>query len=304
MIAHVDEVAWEELAIGEMRHARQRLGRAAGTSRVGLSRFRVAAGDRTTPVHQHADEEEIFYVLAGGGLVLGDDASHEVGAGDTIVHRAGAEAHALRAGEGSLDVLAFGDGSPTDITLVPRAGVFWLGTRWVPVEVEHPYRAEEAAGPLAWPEPSPRPANVVALADVAHDERRSETIARQRRDLGRAAGSVASGLKHVVVAPGMLGALPHSHSAEEELFYVLDGAGTLELGDERHAVRAGHVVARPPGTGVAHAFRGGREGLTLLAYGTRDPNDICFYPRSGNVFLRGVGVVFRPERVEYWDGEG
>jgi len=54
----------------------------------------------------------------------------------------------------------------------------------------------------------------------------------------------------------------------------------------------------------AHAFRAGSAGLTVLMYGTREPNDICFYPRSGKVFLRGVGVIARlGEQLDYWDGE-
>jgi uncharacterized cupin superfamily protein len=68
-------------------------------------------------------------------------------------------------------------------------------------------------------------------------------------------------------------------------------------------VRRGSVVARPPGTGVAHAFRGGDAGLTLLAWGTREPNDICWYPRSRKLFWRGVGVIGRIEALDYWDGE-
>ena len=54
------------------------------------------------------------------------------------------------------------------------------------------------------------------------------------------------------------------------MFVVLAGAGTLRLGAERHAVRTGHVIARPAGTGVAHQFIAGEDGLTLLAWGTRD----------------------------------
>ena len=50
-------------------------------------------------------------------------------------------------------------------------------------------------------------------------------------------------------------------------------------------------------------FRGGPDGLTFLAYGTREPNDICYYPRSGKVFLGGVGVIGRIEQLDYWDGE-
>ena len=66
----------------------------------------------------------------------------------------------------------------------------------------------------------------------------------------------------------------------------------------------GSVIARPAGSGVAHAFRSGAEGLTVLLYGTRDPNDVCYYPRSGKVFFRGLGLITRiGEQVGYWDGE-
>jgi uncharacterized cupin superfamily protein len=68
-------------------------------------------------------------------------------------------------------------------------------------------------------------------------------------------------------------------------------------------VRSGSVVSRPAGTGIAHVFRAGDEGLTYLAYGTREPGDVCFYPRSNKLFFRGVGVVARVERLDYWDGE-
>ena len=106
-----------------------------------------------------------------------------------------------------------------------------------------------------------------------------------------------------MVAPGALSAPPHCHAAEEELFVVLDGTGTLLLGDEEHPVRTGSVVARPPGTGVPHAFRAGDGPLTLLAFGTREPDVIVFFPRSGKVGLRGVRVRFNVAQVEYWDGE-
>jgi uncharacterized cupin superfamily protein len=68
-------------------------------------------------------------------------------------------------------------------------------------------------------------------------------------------------------------------------------------------VRVGSVVARPPGTRVAHAFRAGANGMTLLAWGTREPNDICWYPRSKKMMWRGVGVIGRIETLDYWDGE-
>ena len=105
----------------------------------------------------------------------------------------------------------------------------------------------------------------------------------------------------------MLSSPPHCHSAEEELFVVLDGDGTLLLGDDEHPVRTGSIVARPPGSGVAHAFRAGDSGLTLLAFGTRDPNDIVFYraparsrcvasERGSRSSTWATGTVSRAER--------
>jgi uncharacterized cupin superfamily protein len=143
----------------------------------------------------------------------------------------------------------------------------------------------------------------VALRDVHPDAFAHGDVGAARRDLGEVLDSRSTGLGHLVVDPGALNAPPHCHGAEEELFVVLEGSGTLLLGDEEQPIRAGTVVARPPGTGVPHAFRAGEDGLTLLAYGTRQPNDIVFYPRSNKVALRGIKARFAIERVEYWDGE-
>ena len=114
------------------------------------------------------------------------------------------------------------------------------------------------------------------------------------------------------LAPGHRGSVPHCHSAEEEVFVILDGTATLELWPsprsedeaiEEIPLRAGHVVARPAGTRVSHSFRAGRDGVTMLLYGTRDKNDVCWYPRSKKMFWRGVGVIGRIETLDYFDGE-
>jgi uncharacterized cupin superfamily protein len=102
---------------------------------------------------------------------------------------------------------------------------------------------------------------------------------------------------------GKLGAPPHCHSAEEEIFVVLEGDGTLLVGDDEHPVRPGTIVSRPAGTAVAHTFRAGTGGLVYLAYGTRVPDDVCYYPRSGKMFFHGIGVVGRIEQLDFWDGE-
>ena len=227
------------------------------------------------------------------------------------MHRALENAHTLRAGESGLDVLAFGQRTyAAGITWLPRAGVAWLGETWAPVgaEDDHPWAREVAAGAPEVGELSPRPATVVNAEDVEQIERETATIGRRVRDLGRAAGSVHTGLRLAEVLPGKLNAPPHCHSAEEEIFVVLDGEGDLLLwerdGVSEHPVRAGSVVVRSPANGVAHAFRGGAGGLTLLMYGNRDPSDLCFYPRSGKVVFRGLGIAVRlGEPLDFWDGE-
>ena len=40
-------------------------------------------------------------------------------------------------------------------------------------------------------------------------------------------------------------------------------------------------------------------GLTYLAYGTREPHDISFYPRSNRVYLRAFGVTARVEPADF-----
>jgi uncharacterized cupin superfamily protein len=136
-----------------------------------------------------------------------------------------------------------------------------------------------------------------------HSGRKGERAAGRMRRLGQAAGARATGLNHVALAAGEPGAPAHCHSLEEEAFVVLDGGGVLELWQrgerEEHAISAGDVIARPAGTGVAHAFGAGEQGLTYLAYGTREPGDMCFYPDSGRVSLRGLGIALRSPDIDY-----
>src|SRR3954468_3723891 len=147
-LVHLDAVEEQIIDDGDLRGRRARIGAAAGAARVGLSRYRLGPGERAMPVHVHADEEEVFVVLGGSGLSWQDGAAHEVGAGDVVVPRAGAGAHtilAAPAGDG-LDVLAFGTGSDTSLTWLPRARGWWAGPHWLPHDGPSPFALEVAAG--------------------------------------------------------------------------------------------------------------------------------------------------------------
>jgi uncharacterized cupin superfamily protein len=281
------DVPVREVAEGDIAFSRQLLGTAAGTARIGASRYVVPPLARQMPVHVHGDEEEIFFVLAGSGLSWQGDGACAVGPGDAIVQPPRRTPHTFLAGPDGVELLAFGSGSETRITYLPRARVMWCGPRWVPVDSPHPFRAEGEAGPLERPEPGERPTNVIALTDVDP----GTFPAAEVRALGAAAGSAQAGLNHVRLTPGSSGAPPHCHALEEELFVVLEDAGSLALGDAVYPLAAGDVIARPPGTGLPHAITAGETGLTYLAYGTRVPGDSVYYPKAGQVRLRGLGVT-------------
>ena len=290
MIAHWDEVEGLFLETGPMRLTRVDLGEAINSDRVGVALLKIEPGGRSSPVHCELAEEEIFYVLRGSGLLWQDDLSgpttYEVRPGDTLVHVAATQFHTLVAGDDGLDVLAFGERTWPTATWLPRAGVLRMDATVDVSTGPHPWEREAAAGELELPEPGPRPANVVALADAPVIMDGTVQI------LGATAGSVRTGLNTFVQAPEVK-YVPHCHSASEEIFVVIEGTGTLHLGDETHEVRAGHAVSRRPGSGVPHWFEAGPDGMTHLAYGTREPNDIVYYPERGEVLLCGVGVTLK-----------
>ena len=316
MISHWDEVPAVRRERGHIAGDWQSL-TGESSSWVGVQRIRIDPDHWATPLHLEGSEEEIFYVLGGSGVsVQGDganEAAYEVRAGDCLVHLALEHAHTLGAGPDGLEVLAFGERHYAANTLLPRAGVSWLGPTWVleGAADDHPWKREAALGPPEVGELSERPSRIVNVADVEPEERSGATVSREARDLGRTAGSLKTGIRFLEVRPAKLANPPHAHSVEEEIFVVLDGAGELELwphprfgGElERHPVRAGSVVARPAGTGRAHTFAAGPDGLSLLAYGTRDPSDVTFYPRSGKLNIRGLGIIGRLDVLDYWDGE-
>ena len=324
LVTHWDEPDWRRQEAGHIAAEWQSL-TGERSAWLGVQRIRIDAGKWATPLHLEGSEEEIFFVLAGSGTSVQryeneDERAYDVGVGDCLVHRALEHAHTIGAGPDGLEVLAFGERHYAANTLLPRAGVSWLGPTWVRAgaEEDHPWKREAAVGAPDVSKLTDRPSFIVNLELVPETARAGSTVERRTRNLGGAAGSLKTGLVLYDVAPGKLMNPPHAHSEEEEIFVVLEGSGELELWPhprgatepgrfpstgETAAVRAGSVIARPAGSGQAHSIRAGDDGMRLLAFGMRRPNDICFYPRSGKISFRGVGVIGRLERLDYWDGE-
>jgi uncharacterized cupin superfamily protein len=307
VLAHWDEVEAHRSEKGPMAASWQHLGDAAGVKGFGLNRVRVEPGRLPTPPHSHGLSEEIFFVLGGSGLLWQDEAVCEVRAGDTVVQTADHFEHTFKGGPEGLDYLVFGTRHPVEYGWLPRSKAVRLSWPWVEGRVDNPWEIEAEVGELEFAEPGERPPNVVALDDIALDEEGDKPLAAS-------AGSERSGLNWVRRDPGKRGCVPHCHSSESEAFVVLEGGGVLELwpsprsaaaGAQRedHELKAGDVVARPPGTRIAHSIVAGPHGITYVVYGTRDPNDICYYPRSNKISFRGVGLIARLDHLDYYDGE-
>jgi uncharacterized cupin superfamily protein len=151
--------------------------------------------------------------------------------------------------------------------------------------------------------------------DVEPYRREVGHLAGDWYDLGTAAGSFDVGLKRIEVDAGKWSTPAGSEGAEEEIFFVLGGSGiswqdgeSYEVGpndvlvhlpeEQTHTLlQRGSVVSPPAGTGVAHSFRAGDDGLAYLVYGTRVASDVVSYPRAEEVRLRGVGVTIPAKRI-------
>lgn len=286
----------------------QRLADAAGSRRVGMQRLSLSAGQLATPPHVHSAEEEIYFVLRGSATLWQDGTTCAIGEGDTLVFTPGGPTHTL-IGDDDFEALIFGTRRTPESGVLPRTSTAWLARSPVEFSDRHPWAAEAELG-IPEGAAGERPANVVALDEVEGD------YGGAWKRLGAAAGARQSGLNWGHLPPDEEGAAPHCHSADEEVFVILDGEGIFELwgppraGEppateplERHPVRRGHVISRPASTARSHCLRTAERSMTYLAYGTREPNDACYYPRSNKIYWRGLGLIARLEPLDYFDGE-
>ena len=152
--------------------------------------------------------------------------------------------------------------------------------------------------------------------ELSHGDRFKAKLA----PVGIRIGARRLGYNVTRVAPGKRAFPFHSHHANEEMFFILEGAGTLRWGKDEFPVRKGDFVACPPGgADVAHQLvNSGDTELVYLAVSTRIDTDVFSYPDSGKVGAVGgiqPGTTLPPEATfpakffveagaaQYWDGE-
>jgi uncharacterized cupin superfamily protein len=160
---------------------------------------------------------------------------------------------------------------------------------------------------------------ILNVADIALTQQsHGENFAARMGQFGPRLGMKQLGCRLTVVPPGKRAWPYHSHHANEELFYILEGEGTLRYGGAEHPVRPGDVIACPAGgLETAHQLiNTGDADLRYLALSTTIQPEVCEYPDSGK-FTVMVGsppggdkaarrrmYCGREETgLDYWDGE-
>ena len=131
-------------------------------------------------------------------------------------------------------------------------------------------------------------------------------------------GAQKLGYNLTAVPPGKRAFPFHNHRVNEEMFFVIEGEGQIRLGEAVYPLRAGDVVACPPGgkESAHQIINTGTKELKYLAVSTKLSPEIAEYPDSGKFGIlaeyppgadgkpRGFRFVGRENlNVGYWDGE-
>ena len=129
--------------------------------------------------------------------------------------------------------------------------------------------------------------------------------------IGPKLGAKDLGYSYDVVPPGKRSCPFHSHHAEEEMFFIVRGKGTLRYGSESRPIRAGDVICCPTGGAeTAHQIVNDSDAdLAYLSVSTMAPAEVCEYPDSNKVGAYGRSetrlrhLTEAGASVDYWKGE-
>ena len=158
------------------------------------------------------------------------------------------------------------------------------------------------------------PKPFVNLADVIFtDIEENGYYTSRRAQFSAGIGARKLGYNLTELPPGKAQCPFHSHRAEEEMFFILEGEGELRYGAERHIIRQHDVIACPAGdAATAHQIiNTGRTTMRYLSLSNMSSVEVCEYPDSGKIGVyagadgvSGLRKIFRAETtVSYYDRE-
>lgn len=130
-----------------------------------------------------------------------------------------------------------------------------------------------------------------------------------RLGTGTAASKLGASID--IVAPGMRSCPYHFHYAQEEMFIVLEGTGTLRVAGEHLPIKSGDIIFIPPGPEYPHQIINSSDApLKYLSISTREQPELVEYPDSGKFQATAlhedepVRYVQRPSAsLDYWQDE-
>lgn len=155
---------------------------------------------------------------------------------------------------------------------------------------------------------------IMNLDDVEMDDVEVNGIyTSSRGQISDHIGAQKLGYNLTVLPPGKVQCPFHSHHAEEEMFFILEGSGELRFGDKTYPLRKHDVIACPTGgPEVAHQIvNTGTTEMRYLSLSTVAEIETCEYPDSNKISIvagkrgaREVRKMFRADNtVDYYDGE-
>ncbi|GLQ96099.1 cupin domain-containing protein [Dyella mobilis] len=148
-----------------------------------------------------------------------------------------------------------------------------------------------------------------------------ETAERYEARMGRISvqlGAQQLGYNVTAVPPGKRAFPFHNHRVNEEMFFVLEGSGEVRIGNEKHPIRQGDIIACPPGgpENAHQIINTGSGELRYLAVSSKLSPEICEYPDTHKYGILGefgpdaegkpqvIRILTRQgDNVDYWEGE-
>lgn len=134
----------------------------------------------------------------------------------------------------------------------------------------------------------------------------------ERSNISRDTAAKKLGASFDVLAPSKRICPYHLHHAQEELFVVLEGSGTLRVAGEMLPIKAEDVIFIPAGPEYPHQIINTSEAaLKYLSISTMEEPEIFEYPDSGKFMAEGSMDREQPFEViakggsslGYWDDE-
>src|SRR3954447_24735156 len=165
-VAHWDDIPAEKEEAGPIGGTWQELASSAGAVRLGVNRLRMEPGKASTP--QHAEDEEVFYVLSGSGWSVQEDGCFAIGAGDVVYYRAWETAHTVVAGAGGIEYIAFGTTEALASGVrFPRIDKVRVADHLLSGSHAHQWDLENALPRIEVKDPpDPRPSTIVAATEA------------------------------------------------------------------------------------------------------------------------------------------